>query len=120
MTPSSDVKYLYCITYIGEDFITTSFSQFNEDGPVGIDIFNFNQQIDITKIDYVAIDYTLDVFVSFNKYKYTNSNALTFYQVRFIEQDVDRMTVRLEILGIDNRFDIRAYKREKKIENIIE
>lgn len=127
---TSEIQYLYCMNDIGgEDFITTSFS-FSESGNIffshfidgyhnNIFIFNFNQEeFDITRIKYVAIDYTLDPFISFNK-KYTNSNALVVFKVKFVEQDFDRMTVTLLIEEKIKSFDLQSYKRDLKISNII-
>ncbi len=115
---STETQYLYCMNDVGgEDFITTSFSYSNESD--NIHIFNFNQvEFDITRIKYVAIDYTLDPFTSFNK-RYTNSNALRIFKVKFIEQDFDRMTVTLSIEEKIKSFDLQSYKRDIKIENII-
>mgnify|MGYP001324541083 CR=1 FL=1 len=112
-----DGEYLYCINDMGnEDFITTSFEYFNDSSR--ITIYNFNQEIDMSKVAFAAIDYALDVFVSFNK-KYTNSNRLKFYSVTFVEQDLDRKTVILKLDGIKYDFDLLSHKRGVKINNII-
>ncbi len=114
-------KYLYCINDVSsEDFITTSFTYFLGDhrGAGYINIFNFNQNFDISRVKYAAIDYTLDPFVSFNK-RYTNSTAIKIYSVEFFEQDVDRMTVSLLIIDNIESFDLLKYKRDLKIKNII-
>jgi hypothetical protein len=113
------VRYLYCINELGDDdFITTSFTNpsylFDY-----INIFNFNQEINIEKIKYVAIDYSEDPFLSFNGNKYSNSRAIKFYEVKFLEQDRDRMTAQLIITKEVYEIDLRKYKRNLKIENII-
>lgn len=108
-------KYLYCINDMeGEDFITTSFICVKE----LINIFNFDQEFDITRVKYVAIDYTMDPFTSFNR-RYTNSNALEVFRVKFLNQDIDRMTVTLLKLESIKSFDLQSYKRDIKIGSII-
>ena len=113
------VRYLYCINESdGDDFITTSFTY--DDTLLGyINIFNFNQEIDIEKVKYVSIDYSHDPFLSFYQGKYTNSNAIKYYEIKFVEQDIDRMTVKLIAYQEVYEIDLRKYKRNLKIENII-
>ena len=127
------IEYLYCIGDSIDDFITISFSyEYNEkhifhpDGEkeyihtLGcIQILNFNQEIDIKNIKYVAIDYAEDPFLSLNKYRYTNSNAIKFLEVKFIEQDIDRMTVKLQLVQQVEKIDLQIYKRNLRIENIV-
>ena len=123
----SETEYLFCINDFGEDFITTSFvyninNDINfismKDKVSTIHIFHFNNEIDMSKLKYVAIDYTLDPFTSFNR-KYTNSTALRFYEVALKEQDDDRSMVTLDVIDSIYSFDIYQYKREKKIDIII-
>lgn len=117
----TETQYLYCMNDVcEEDFVTTSFSYFSD----VINIFNFNQEdFDMCRTKYVAIDYTLDPFTSFHNNntlpQYTNSNALQVFRVKFVEQDIDRMTVTLLIIESIKSFDLKNYKRDIKIENII-
>ena len=116
----NDIEYLYCINdFIGEDFITTSFEYFWKEEVEFIRIYNFNQEIDISVVTRIAIDYSLDVFLSFNSHKYSNSKRLKTYRVKFIEQDIDRKTAELEVIEEDQMIDLVSYKRDLKINHII-
>lgn len=117
-------KYLYCINDFGEDFITTSFDiGVAEDG---ITIYNFNGEIDITKLKYIAIDYTNSTTIPYGQYHngwgsqpYKNSDQLKFHLVSFLDQDIERKTANLKLIKINIDFDLRSHKRDLKIDNII-
>lgn len=117
------IKYLYCINDFGEDFITTSFDLF-DNGQVTI--YNFNGEIDISKLEYAAIDYTNSTIIPSGQYhngwgsqKYHNSDHLKFYEVSFIEQDIERKTAILKLSEIHYNFNLRTHKRDLKIKSII-
>lgn len=111
-----EITYLYCINEDGDDdFITTSFFHIDDK----IEIFNFGGEIDMRKIKHIAIDYTYDPFVSFNK-KYKNSKALTCYEVTLLDLDIDRMTVILNIEKECSLINLRQIKRDIKIDKIVD
>ncbi len=110
----SETLYLYLITESEEDFITTSFEH---NGDI-ITIYNFNSEIDPNKISFLAMDYSNDVFVSFNG-RYKNSNALSYFKSSVMEFDIDRMLLIMRVEKIDEKIDLLSYKRDIKINNII-
>lgn len=116
----TETRYLYCINDSGgEDYITTSFESYNEDNSSIIEVYNFNNEIDPNDITHIAMDYTYDPFTSFNR-KYTNTNKLAYYKVHLLEFDEDRNFIKLGIFDIIDDIDLYQYKREKKINIIIE
>jgi len=119
-------KYLYCINDFGEDFITTSFEIIRNGNITTITIYNFNSEIDITKLKYVAVDYTNTTTIPIGQYhngwgsqSYKNSDQLKFHLVSFLDQDIERKTVNLELIKINVDFDLGSHKRDLKIDNII-
>jgi len=112
---SNEIKYLYLISDNEDDFITTSF-EMNSDL---VTIYNFNEEVIPFDISYLAIDYSWDAFSSFTGNKYSNSKALKFYKCYFVSQDVDRMTLTLRIVETDDVINLKEYKRDVKINKII-
>lgn len=109
-----ETKYLYII---GKDFdyITTSFSYGSDERIISI----YDINIDINEFKYISIDYTYDPFLSFNNYKYKNSNALTIYEFDVVTIDVDRNYIEVFLSKSIENFDLRLYKRDIKINTII-
>jgi hypothetical protein len=112
---SKEIKYLYLINDDENDFITTSFQISNDNI---VTIYNFNEEISPFNVSYLAIDYSWDAFSSFNN-KYTNSKALKFYKCYFVSQDIDRMILILKIIETDDVVNLKEYKRDIKINKII-
>lgn len=116
----TETKYLYCINDSGgDDYVTTSFDSYFDNYNI-IEILNFDtNKITPYDITHVAIDYTYDPFTSFNK-KYTNSATLAYYKVHLLDFDEERKFVKLGVFDIIDDINLPQYKREKKIDNIIE
>lgn len=112
---STETQYLYCVNKSGgEDYVTTSFTFENN----VITVYNFNSEIRKEDIELVAIDYTFDPFVLFNK-SYTNSNGIEYFEVKVIDYDEDRNYLKLEVLFKIQRFDIKQVKRDIKIDSLL-
>lgn len=111
-----DIEYLYFISEIEEDYITTSFERISD---THLLIFNFGE-INLENIKYLAIDYSYDAFVSFYKFKYSNSNCISFYSIeKILNIDKDRMVLEIEIQKCDP-VDLLIYKRDSKIDIIVD
>lgn len=109
-----ETKYLYIIGK-DSDYVTTSFSYGLDERSISI----YDIDIDINNFKYISIDYTYDPFLSFNNYKYKNSNALTIYEFDVVYIDNDRNYIEVFLSKSIEDFDLRVYKRDIKINTII-
>jgi hypothetical protein len=110
-------KYIYFITE-NEDsnFFSTSFEEVRVNGERYFDIYNFNNNFDFNLLRYVSVDETqTNTFL-----KYANSRGIGFFLVELVSIDSDRSTVRIKIIREESNMDLQQYKREIRIEKLLE
>ena len=116
-------QYIYFITE-NEDtnFFSTSFDLVHKDGERYFDIYNFDTNFNFDLLRYVSTDETnphsWNSLGGSNRYK--NGNGIKFYLTEFVNIDTDRNTLRIKILKDELNMDLNQYKREIRIEKLLE
>ena len=115
-------EYIYFITE-NEDsnFFSTSFELIERNGERFFEIYNFDFKFNLNLLKYVSVDQTCDpydnTFKWYEKYKNTN---IKFYVTELFDKDEDRKTIKVRIIREEPNMDLTQYKRNIRIENLLE
>jgi hypothetical protein len=113
---AQNVKYIYFITENEEtSFFTTDFESWSLDGENYFEIFNFDKsRFNFDLLKYVAVDYTN------SNGRYYDDTKMKYYSVELSSVDDIRNVVILKVIGEELNMDLIQYRREIRIEKMIE
>jgi len=113
---AQNVKYIYFITE-NEDtsFFTTDFESWSLDGENYFEIFSFDKsRFNFDLLKYVAVDYTNSNGI------YQDNSKMKYYSVELSSVDEVRNIITLKVISEELNMDLIQYRREIRIEKMIE
>ena len=109
------MRYAYFLSENREtDCYSTSFECI---GQTKIQLFEWDFNFDLGKTHYLVIDDTRGSNVRF---KYENSEYIEYFKFKVVDKDIDRNILTIEVTEKIEKFDIRNFKRDLRIDKLLE
>jgi len=109
------MRYAYFLSENREtDCYSTSFEWV---GQTKIQLFEWDFNFDLGNTHYLVIDDTRGSNVN---RKYENSEYIEYFKFKVVDEDIDRKIITIEITAKIKNFDIKNFKRDLRIDKLLE
>ena len=109
------MKYAYFLSENREtDCYSTSFEFV---GQTKVQLFGWDFNFDLGNTHYLVIDDTRGKNLEF---EYENSESIEYFKFKLVNEDIDRKILTIEITERIENFDLRIFKRDLRIDKLLE